>query len=63
MRTQIALAALLAAVPALPAQDLFIQNARILDPVAKTETAGNILIRGGLIAGFPKRKPSNYSGP
>jgi imidazolonepropionase-like amidohydrolase len=63
MRTQLALAALLAAAPALPAQDLFIQNARILDPVAKTETAGNILIRGGLIAGFPKQKPSNYSGP
>lgn len=63
MRTLPALVALLAAAPALSAQDLFIRNARILDPVAKTETAGNILIRGGLIAGFPAQKPSTWSGP
>ena len=63
MRTRLALAVLLAAAPGtLPAQDLFIRNARILDPVAKTETAGNILIRGGVIAGFPRQKPSDYTG-
>ncbi|HKP28290.1 MAG TPA: amidohydrolase family protein, partial [Gemmatimonadales bacterium] len=44
------------------AQDLYIRNARILDPAAKTEVAGNILIRGGLIAGFPSQKPASFTG-
>jgi imidazolonepropionase-like amidohydrolase len=63
MRPILALVALLASPAGLPAQDLFIRNARMLDPAAKTEVAGNILIRGGLIAGFPGRKPAAFSGP
>ncbi len=45
------------------AQDLFIRNARIVDPAARTVVEGNILIRAGLIAGFPREKPGGYSGP
>ena len=46
----------------LAAQDLYIRNARILDPALKTEVTGNILIEGGFIAGFPKQKPSGFRG-
>ena len=63
MRPILALLAILAAPSWLAAQDLFIRNARILDPAAKTEVAGNILIRTGLIAGFPKEKPTSFTGP
>jgi len=61
MRLTLLLLALLT--PAvLPAQDLYIRNARIVDPAAKTVVEGNILIQGGLITGFPKSKPGGFSG-
>ncbi len=46
----------------LPAQDLYIRNARIIDPASRTVSQGNILIRAGLIAGFPKEKPGDFAG-
>jgi imidazolonepropionase-like amidohydrolase len=62
MRLHFALIALLAAPVSLAGQDLYIRNARILDPAARTEIAGNILIQGGLIAGFPNLKPASFTG-
>src|SRR5262245_55244991 len=62
MRPLLALIVVLAAPVPLAAQDLYIRNARILDPAGRTETSGNILIRGGLIAGFPKSKPAGFTG-
>ena len=62
MRPHLTLIALLAAPVSLAGQDLYIRNARILDPAAKTEIGGNILIQGGLIAGFPKQKPASFTG-
>ena len=44
------------------AQDLLITNARIVDPDAKTMVDGNILIKGGKIAGFPSSKPKDHAG-
>jgi imidazolonepropionase-like amidohydrolase len=62
MRPQLALIAILAAPASLAGQDLYIRNARILDPAVKSEVAGNILIQGGVIAGFPKQKPTSFTG-
>jgi imidazolonepropionase-like amidohydrolase len=45
------------------AQDLYIINARVLDVRARTETPRNVLIEGGVIAGFPASPPRDYKGP
>jgi imidazolonepropionase-like amidohydrolase len=45
------------------AQDLWISNARIVDPDRKSITQGNVLIKGGRIAGFPASRPSGFAGP
>jgi imidazolonepropionase-like amidohydrolase len=60
----LALPALLAAALAapLPAQDLFIAGARLVDPAARTVRDGNVLIRDGVIAGFPAAPPAGFRG-
>jgi imidazolonepropionase-like amidohydrolase len=45
------------------AQHLYITNARVLDVRARTETARNVLIQGGVIVSFPASQPQNYKGP
>ena len=49
---------------ALPAgaQDLFITNARIVDPAARETVTGNLLIRDGVIVGRPATAPAGYVG-
>src|SRR5688572_24424374 len=44
-------------------QDLYITNARVLDVRARTETPRNVLIRGGVITGFPATRPQDFTGP
>lgn len=61
MRYTPLLCATLLAAP-LTAQDLYIRNARIVDPAARTVVEGNILIQGGFIAGFPTQKPAGFRG-
>lgn len=45
------------------AQDLFIANARVVNVNTRTESTQNVLIRGGVIAGFPASRPGDYTGP
>ena len=58
-----ALMTALGAVRPASAQDLYITNAKVLDISARTETTRNILIRNGVIAGFPASRPADYRGP
>ncbi len=44
------------------AQDLFIENARIVDPVAEQVRVGTLLVLDGVIAGSPARAPSAFRG-
>lgn len=44
------------------AQDLYITNARVLDVRARTDSARNVLIQGGVIVGFPPSQPRDYTG-
>ena len=48
--------------PAALAQDLFLTNARIVDPAAQEVRQGNLLIRDGVIAGEPDQAPADFSG-
>ncbi len=43
-------------------QDLFLQNAHIVDPDARTIREGNILITGGRIVSFPNSAPAGFKG-
>ncbi len=43
-------------------QDLLITNARIVDPDAHAVREANVLVRDGIIAGFPE-SPAGYEGP
>ncbi len=52
---------LLSATPLL-AQDLFLTNARIVDPAAQEIRDGNLLIEGGVIIGSPDRAPDDFAG-
>jgi imidazolonepropionase-like amidohydrolase len=61
MRYTPLLCAILLGAP-LAAQDFYIRNARIVDPAAQTVVEGNILIRAGVIAGFPEQKPGDFTG-
>lgn len=45
------------------AQDLFISNARIVDPDARSAVRGNVRIADGVIVGFPDAIPAGYDGP
>jgi imidazolonepropionase-like amidohydrolase len=44
------------------AQDLFLTNARIVDPAAEQVRDGNLLILDGRIAGSPERAPADFAG-
>ncbi len=44
------------------AQDLFLTNARIVDPAAREVREGNLLIVDGEIAGSPDRPPAGFAG-
>ncbi len=44
------------------AQDLFLTNARIVDPAAREVREGNLLIVDGRIAGTPDRAPDGFAG-
>ena len=54
----------LSATPALPAlaQDLFLTNARIVDPAAQAIRQANLLILEGVITGSPERAPVGFRG-
>lgn len=52
---------LMSATPLL-AQDLFLTNARIVDPAAQEIRDGNLLIQGGVIIGSPDRAPDDFTG-
>jgi len=62
MKRSIALVCtLLSATPAV-AQDLFLTNARIVDPAAQEIRSGNLLIEEGIIVGSPDRAPDGFGG-
>ena len=44
------------------AQDLFITNARIVDPAAREILTGNLLIENGVIVGNPSVRPAGFTG-
>lgn len=44
------------------AQDLFLTNARIVDPAAREIRHGNLLIADGVIVGSPAQAPEGFSG-
>src|SRR6185295_13704389 len=44
------------------AQDLFVANAKIVDPDTKTIREGNLLLKDGKIAGFPASRPKGFAG-
>lgn len=44
------------------AQTLLITNARVLDVGPRTERTANILIKDGVIAGFPASPPKDFKG-
>lgn len=44
------------------AQDLFLTDARIVDPAAQEVRRGNLLIVDGVIAGSPEKAPEGFSG-
>ena len=51
----------LSATPAV-AQDLFLTNARIVDPAVQEIRSGNLLIEEGIIVGGPDRAPDGFGG-
>lgn len=57
-----ALALLVAGAPAVPAQDLYLTNARVVDLERRSIDRRNVLIRGGTIAGFPATAPAGFGG-
>lgn len=48
--------------PGAAAQDLFLTNARIVDPAAEEVREGNLLIVDGRIVGSPARAPADFAG-
>lgn len=46
----------------LGAQDLVLENARILDPISRTETRGALWIEGGKVVGVGRAAPSGARG-
>jgi imidazolonepropionase-like amidohydrolase len=46
----------------LGAQDLFLTNARIVDPAAREIRNGNLLVTNGVIVGEPSAAPAGFSG-
>ena len=55
--------ALLAALPLrATADDLLIENARLVDPSARTVETGNLLIVDGVIGGRPAQAPEGFAG-
>ena len=44
------------------AQDLYIQNARVLDVEAREETRTGVLIEDGVLTGFPSSIPKGFDG-
>ena len=44
------------------AQNLYITNARVLHVGTRVESTRNVLIRDGLIAGFPSNQPKDFKG-
>jgi len=50
------------AAPTAAAQDLFISNARVLNVGTRVQSARNVLIVDGKIAGFPTSRPSGFRG-
>ena len=48
--------------PDVVAQDLFLANARIVDPALEQVREGNLLILDGRISGSPGRAPSDFRG-
>ncbi len=61
--TPLTLIVALCLAPGVGAQDLFIANARIVDPIAEEVREGTLLIVDGIIVGSPEEAPGDFTGP
>ncbi len=59
----LALAATCALPPTLDAQDLYLTNARLVDPEVGQIREGSLLVRDGRVVGSPETAPAGFEGP
>jgi len=62
LRTVAVAAVLALLVTGVAAQDLFLTGGKIVDPRREEIRAQNVLVRGGVIVGFPEAPPADFTG-